>query len=141
MTYGSVSETGQSKSAVSGWLAGRPVLAYAVLAAGLLLLGAGLLAALLGGAAGRAIWWAAGVAYLVQVGAFAVLWTMRGRAVRFFAAWGGGTLARMLVVGAGALLARGAGLPLAPLLVALAGFLFVLMLLEPLVFRAGLDNE
>jgi hypothetical protein len=88
-----------------------------------------------------AIWWGAGLAYAVQVVAFGVLVAVRRRGMAFLAAWGGGTLLRMAVVlVAGVWLTRAAALAPAPLLLSLAGFLFVLLLLEPVFFRVGMRS-
>lgn len=79
---------------------------------------------------------AAAVAVPVQVIAFAVLTHYRGQVNGFLAAWVGGTLVRMLVIGAVAFAVTRSGTDgaLATLL-ALAGFFFGLLLLEPVYFR------
>lgn len=85
---------------------------------------------------------AAGVAWPIQVGAFAVLLRHREEPRRFVAAWVGGTLVRMgLVVAAAFLVARIEGVALAPALLALAGFFFGLLLLEPIFFRRYTENS
>jgi hypothetical protein len=88
------------------------------------------LAGILPAAATSAVWLAAGVAYLVQVVAFVALIALRRSGVGVLAAWGGGVLLRMAVVLIVALwAAKTAAFPLAPLLLSLAGFLFLLLLL------------
>jgi len=118
----------------------RAVLGYAVasaLAVGLGALGAGLL---LGPREAAAVRAAAVAAYGIQVVSFAALASARGPA--FFLAWGGGTLLRLgAVLGAGVWLARTQATPPLPLMLGLAGFLFALLLLEPIFFRMGLRSE
>lgn len=78
------------------------------------------------------------VALLVQVVAFALLLRYRGRLTGFLAVWAGGTLVRMSVLAVVAIFAvRGGGGRGASMLLALAGFFFGLLLLEPLFFRPG----
>ncbi len=89
-----------------------------------------------------AVAWMGALAWAVQVALFAPLLAARGRRNVFLAAWGGGTLARFVVLGAAAWWVWHTGaLPLAPALLALAGFLFLLLLLEPVFFRMGLRSE
>jgi hypothetical protein len=79
---------------------------------------------------------AALVAFPVQVLAFFLLVRFRGNSNRFMAVWMGGTLVRMgLILVAALVLTRVEKLPPAPTLLALAGFLFGLLLLEPLFLR------
>ena len=79
---------------------------------------------------------AALVAYPVQMLAFFLLIRFWGDTKRFLLIWVGGTVVRMAVVLAAALiLTRVEGLPLAPTLLGLAGFFFGLLLLEPLFLR------
>jgi len=78
---------------------------------------------------------AAAVAWLVQVGAFAALNRARERMRPFLAAWAGGTVVRMGVIVAAAGAAWLGDLPPASTLLALAGFFFGLLLLEPLFFE------
>lgn len=87
---------------------------------------------------------AALVAYPVQVLAFGLLVRLRHHGKGFAVAWGGGTLVRFGVIGAVAVLVvRRPSLPPVPTLLALAGFLFGMLLLEPLFFRkaAPADHE
>jgi hypothetical protein len=86
---------------------------------------------------------AALVAYPVQLLAFFLLVRFRGDGKRFMVVWMGGTLVRMGVILLAALvLTRVEGLPPAPTLLALAGFFFGLLLLEPLFLRRrGADSS
>lgn len=86
----------------------------------------------------RGVLVAAAVAFPVQVVAFALLVRWRGESKRFLLAWVGGTLVRMaLVLGGGILLVVTEVVPPVPTLVALASFYFVLLVLEPVFFRAA----
>ena len=79
---------------------------------------------------------AAAIALPVQVIAFAFLVHFRGKVKGFMAAWAGGMAARALVVAGVAFLAiRSGSENLVPMLLALAGFFFGLLLLEPVYFR------
>lgn len=81
------------------------------------------------------------VAWGVQVPAFAALVATRSRTKRFLAAWGAGTVVRMAVILLAALaVVRMPALPPMPTLLALAGFLFGLLLLEPVFFRKALHG-
>lgn len=109
------------------------------------------LVGLVGTAAGVALLWpflddagrvglagAAGLAWSVQVVAFGVLVHFRDRTNRFFAAWAGGTAVRMVLVLLVAwAVVRYPTLPPAPTLLGLAGFFFLLLLLEPVFFGSG----
>ena len=80
---------------------------------------------------------AAAVALPVQLAAFAVLVRFRGRVAGFMAAWAGGMAVRVLAVAAVAFAVIRSGSDGAvPMLLALAGFFFALLLLEPVYFRA-----
>lgn len=113
----------------------RPAGQYALVA--LLLLGsaAAILRGVLGPEDGFGVLVAAGVAYPVMVGSFALMVRYRKARNRFLAAWIGGALVRLLVLGltAAAVMALDALRPTATLL-ALAGFFFALLLLEPVFF-------
>ncbi len=79
---------------------------------------------------------AALVAYPVQMLAFFLLIQSWKNPRRFLAVWVGGTIVRMGVILLAALaLTRVRELPPAPTLLALAGFFFGLLLLEPLFLR------
>ncbi|HET9949304.1 MAG TPA: hypothetical protein VFQ22_10320 [Longimicrobiales bacterium] len=80
---------------------------------------------------------AALIAVPVQIVAFAALVRTRGRTNGFLAAWLGGMALRAAVVVAVAFVAlRTAHEGAVPLLLALAGYFFALLLLEPVYFRA-----
>jgi hypothetical protein len=93
-----------------------------------------LVAALFVGRSGLAGLLAAAVVALpVQIGLFALMARSAVGTNRFLAAWIGGMLVRMLVVGLVALaLYLSPGLPEAPTLIGLVGFFFMMVLLEPL---------
>ena len=96
----------------------------------------------LGGASARAVWFAAVVAYVLQLVAFAALIAVRGRNELFLAGWLVGLVARFAVVGVVAYwLRRSGALPVEPALLSLVGFLFVLLLMEPLFLRRGLQTR
>ena len=79
---------------------------------------------------------AALVAYPVQVTAFALLVRQRDRGTRFLAVWAGGTVVRFGVILASAFIVVGIErIATAPMLLALAGFFFGLLLLEPVFMR------
>ncbi|MBI4543993.1 MAG: hypothetical protein HY703_02220 [Gemmatimonadetes bacterium] len=88
------------------------------------------------------VWALAGAAWLVQLGAFGALLLLRRRGRGFFLAWGGGTVLRLgVVLGVGLWLARTAPTSAAPLLLSFAGFLFLLLLLEPVFLRSGVPDR
>jgi len=92
----------------------------------------------LGSPARMGILVAATVAVPVQIAAFSILVRYRGRMPGFMAAWAGGMAMRAIVLVAVAVLVVRAGSATAvPTLLALAGYFFVLLLLEPVYFRAG----
>lgn len=79
---------------------------------------------------------AAAVAIPVQVVAFALLHRYRGRVNGFLAAWVGGTMLRVVVLAVtAAVVIRSDAEGAVPMLLALAGFFFGLLLLEPVYFR------
>ncbi len=82
---------------------------------------------------------AAAVALPVQIAAFgALVWSRRHHANAFFAAWVGGTLVRMgVLLLVGILLLSTQAVAPVPMLLALAGFFFGLLLLEPLFWGPG----
>jgi hypothetical protein len=76
---------------------------------------------------------AAAIALPVQVGLFGMMKRTAVGTNAFLAAWLGGMLIRMIVVGLVALaLDLSPGLPEAPTLIGLVGFFFMMVLLEPL---------
>ncbi|HEX9107580.1 MAG TPA: hypothetical protein VF832_10140 [Longimicrobiales bacterium] len=115
---------------------------YALAGAAAVTLVVAALALLLPAAALGAVGWMGALAWAVQVMLFAPLLAARGKRNAFLAAWGGGTLVRFAVLGAAAWWVwHSQALPLAPALLALAGFLFLLLLLEPVFFRMGLRAQ
>ena len=81
---------------------------------------------------------AAAVAYPVQLVAFFLLVRHWDEGKRFLLVWVGGTMVRMGVILLAALgVSQMESLPPAPTLIALAGFFFGLLLLEPLFLRPG----
>lgn len=81
---------------------------------------------------------AGAVALPVQAIAFAALHRFREDPNGFLAVWLGGTLVRMGVIAVVAALVIRSGMQGAvPMLLALAGFFFGLLLLEPVYFRPG----
>lgn len=117
----------------------RDVLTYAAACAGLVLITAGVVTPLLPPGARAGLWVAGGGAWLLQLGA-AGAWVRWGSSpTRFLAvmAWSAG--ARLLAIGAaGAAVWRLPDL-LHPVstLVGLAGYLFMMLLMEPMMLRAG----
>lgn len=80
---------------------------------------------------------AAAIALPVQVIAFAVLNRYHGQVSGFLAAWVGGTFMRMAVIAVAAIVVIRSGMDGGvAMLLALAGFLFGLLLLEPMFFGA-----
>lgn len=92
----------------------------------------------LDGAGRNGVLFAAAIALPVQIAAFAVLLRYRGETNGFLAAWVGGTLVRMIVIGVAAVAVISSGMDGAiPMLLALPAFFFGLLLLEPVYFRPG----
>ena len=86
----------------------------------------------------RGVLLAAGVAYPVQVLAFGLLLRARGEPSRFFAWWGVGVAVRIgVVIVAGLVALRIESLGAESLLLSLAGFFFVLLLIEPAFLKAS----
>ncbi|HEX2166901.1 MAG TPA: hypothetical protein VHG09_06635 [Longimicrobiales bacterium] len=103
---------------------------------------AGLAPVLVPSGAVGAVWFAAALAWVLQLIAFAGLVAVRERSELFLAGWLGGLVLRFGVVGLVAYwLSRSGVLPLAPALVSLVGFVFVLLLMEPLFLRRGLQTR
>lgn len=87
----------------------------------------------------EAVWIGAGTALVVQLLAFAALVAFRDRGVLFLAGWLGGMLLRFGAVGVMAVwLHRTDALPRGAALMSLVGFVFVLLLLEPVFLRRNL---
>ncbi len=113
----------------------RPLLSYAAASAVILTgLAAGVIV-LVDAAEPAAVWLAAGIAWPVQVVAFWALLASRG-GPGFMLSWAAGIALRFGAVGAVALwLTRTGAYDPATGLVSLVGFVFVLVLLEPLFLR------
>lgn len=91
-----------------------------------------------------AIWVGLASAWLVQAAAFAILLaTVRRRPKRVIVGWTAGTILRLAVLCLAAWLTLSGvvALPAEPTLVALVTALFVLLLLEPIVFRHRYGNR
>ncbi|MDH5589124.1 MAG: hypothetical protein OEZ65_11850 [Gemmatimonadota bacterium] len=83
----------------------------------------------------RSLLMGASVAWVVQLGAFALLTRARSQPGSFFLLWGVGALGRMavvVVVGLG--MDRFEGVEPSVLILSLVGFLFLSLLIEPLFF-------
>lgn len=116
--------------------------AYAV--AALLVTGLVLLVALMLAqpAADRAIATAAVLAYVLQLMAFGMLLLVREQAHLFLAGWLGGMLLRFgALAGCMFWVTRTTVLPRGPLLLGLVGFVFLLLLLEPVFLRWDLRRS
>ena len=97
---------------------------------------AALASALVAADAARAVWVAAALAYGLQLIAFALLLALRARAEWFLAAWLGGMVLRFGALGLCAYwLSSSSALPRAATLLSLVGFVFMLLLLEPVFLR------
>jgi hypothetical protein len=112
--------------------------------AGLGILAAVALAASLatGSDAAPAIWFAAGIAWIVQLLAFAALVAVRRNHALFTAGWLGGMVIRFIALAALAFFgSRTAVFPVKPLLVSFVAFLFLMILLEPVFLKRGLRTS
>lgn len=110
--------------------------AYSLTAAVVTLVGAVLISLVGGAGITRAVWLSAGFAFVLQTVAFAMLLLVRDRTELFMAGWLGGMVLRFAAVGGLAFYAsRYTTLPLAPLLLSLVAFVFLLLLLEPVFLR------
>ncbi|MBR9988699.1 MAG: hypothetical protein KFH98_03030 [Gemmatimonadetes bacterium] len=117
-------------------------LAYAGVGLVIVVAGAGLGTLLVSASEAGAVWFAAGLAWVLQLVAFAGLVAVRERTEWFLAGWLGGLVLRFGVVGLVAFwLSRSDVLPLAPVLLSLVVFVFVLLLMEPLFLRRGLQTR
>lgn len=113
----------------------KALLAYGAASAAALAVLAALVGVVVDAADPVAVRLAAVIAWPVQVAAFAALVAGR-KAVGFTASWAGGMALRFAVVGGAAFwVTRVDGPDPASLLVSLVGFVFVLVLAEPLFLR------
>lgn len=84
----------------------------------------------------RGVLLAAVVAVPLQIASFTLLCRFRGELKRFLVVWVGGTVVRMLAIGAVAFLLLRSGTDgVVTTLLALATFFFGLLLMEPMYFR------
>jgi hypothetical protein len=90
----------------------------------------------------RGVMLAAAVAYPVQVAAFGLLLRARRDPSRFFVWWGAGVMVRIgVVIVIGLVALRIESLGAEALLLSLAGFFFVLLMIEPAFLKgAGRDG-
>jgi hypothetical protein len=99
-------------------------------------------AALVEPAVRPAIMIAGGIAYALQLVAFGLLLALRDKPQLFLAGWLGGMLLRFGTLGACVFWAsRTTVLPRAPLVFSLVGFVFLLLLLEPVFLRWDLRRS
>ena len=90
----------------------------------------------------RAIWFSAGLACVLQLIAFAGLLRVRNQAQLFLAVWVIGMALRFGALGGVAWwLSRSAALPREAALLSLVGFVFLLLLLEPVFLRWDLRKS
>ncbi|MGH7469851.1 MAG: hypothetical protein ACRENP_18035 [Longimicrobiales bacterium] len=114
----------------------RSWLAYAAAGLALLSIAAGVGTLLVSGAAVKAIWVSAAIAYLLQLIAFGALVLVREQTQLFMAGYLAGMALRFGALGGVAWwLSRSAALPREAAMVSLAAFVFLLLLLEPVFLR------
>ena len=114
----------------------RAWLSYAAATAALLVGAALAVGALVGPGAESAVWLAAGVAYPVQLLGFGLLVAGRRKGRDFVVSWATGMVIRFVAIaGVAFWVTRGDRFDAAVALVSLVGFVFVLVLLEPLFLR------
>lgn len=120
----------------------RAWFSYAAASLVVLLVLAGFAAWLVSDDAAGAIWLSAAIAWLLQQASFAALVAVRGRDQLFLLGWAAGIAVRFGAVGVMAFwLARDEFVPRAPALYSLVTFVFVLLLMEPLFLRRGLQTR
>ncbi len=120
----------------------RAWIAYAVTGALVIAVSALVVAQLGGAGIGKAVWLSAAFAYGLQAIAFALLLLVRDQTPLFMAGWLGGMVLRFAAVGGLAFYAsRYTTLPLEALLLSLVGFVFLLLLLEPVFLRWDLRRS
>jgi hypothetical protein len=118
----------------------RAWLSYAGAALAVTVAGAAVATIVVGPATRSAVWFAAALALSVQLVAFAALVGVRGRSQWFLVAWLSGLVARFAVIGLVAFwLAREPVFAREVTLLSLVAFVFVLLLLEPLFLRRGMQ--
>jgi hypothetical protein len=120
---------------VKGWIS------YAVVGLLLTVLAALLAVAVVGSAGQAGVWFAAGLAYTMQLAAFAALRAARNEPQLFLVAWAGGILVRFGAVAVVAFwLRRQPVLPLEVTLISLVVFVVLLLFLEPVFLRGRGDR-
>jgi hypothetical protein len=121
---------------VNAWLT------YAAVSAVVTLAGAAVGSLLVSDGAARAVWFAAGLAYALQLIAFAALVAVRGRNELFLVGWLAGLILRFGALAVVAFwLSRTPVFPRAAALLSLVSFVFVLLMLEPLFLRRGAQSR
>lgn len=120
----------------------RAWLAYAAVGGVVTLAGAALGSLFVPRGAVSAVWFAAGLAYALQLAAFAGLVAVRERKELFLLGWLGGLVLRFAAVGGVAYwLARSPVFARDAALLSMVAFVFLLLLLEPLFLRRGLQTR
>ena len=118
----------------------RAWLLYAASGAAVTLVAAAITTALTGES--RAVWTAAAIAYVIQLIAFGLLAGLGSQPQLFMIAWVGGMMVRFGALGVcAAWLSRTNALPLSTTLMSLVGFLFLLLLIEPLFLSHGRSKQ
>jgi hypothetical protein len=118
----------------------RAWLLYAASGAAATLLAAAIAAALVGER--RAVWAAAAFAYVIQLVAFGLLVMLNAQPQGFMLAWVAGMIFRFGALGVcAAWLSRTSVLPQSTTLLSLVGFLFLLLLIEPLFLSHGRHDQ
>lgn len=113
---------------------------YAVVALGVVIAGASIGSLLVDADARPAVWFAGALAYVLQLVAFAALVAVRRRNEMFLIGWLAGLVLRFAAIGVVALwLTRTPVFDRSAALLSLVGFVFVLLLMEPLFLRRGLQ--
>ena len=106
--------------------------------AGLVAVGVAGTIAVFAGAEQNAVMAAGAVAWVIQLAAFGLLLALHKQPQLFMIGWLAGMVFRFGAVGVCAFwLSRSGSLPLSTTLLSLVGFLFLLLLLEPLFLRHG----
>jgi hypothetical protein len=120
----------------------RVWLAYAASGLVVTAIGGVIASSLVGSGSVTAVWFAAALAYVLQLVAFAVLVAVRQKNELFLIGWLAGLVLRFAAVGLVALwLARDPVFPREPALLSLVAFVFLLLLMEPLFLRRGLQTR
>jgi len=125
---------------VKGWI--RRMVRYMVAAGGLAIAMVVLGSSLVGPEGQRGLMAAAIVALAVQIPSFGILAATQPGSARYLAVWLGSTLVRFGVIAAFAFAIAGTeGVDLVVSLVALAGLLLIMLLLEPWALQGGADGN